>query len=593
MDGTIPEPSEQTEEALFAQQAQEEQKRRKLIQFLIQRHEECKTYRAGWEAVWLKIKERIAPQSGFFSYNVNYGELRTQTPILGKFYNSPISGRVKQIVSTLGSLLLDPSADWLHLDLVLPPMLLQALGLPGDPASHPAIADWLLELKERFYQWAQGADSNFYPSAYALCHDWYVFGNSCHRIFINSETNFPICEAVDPFSIVIDIDGYGQISSFFRKWNLSAQDAFQLYGTALHPNVLREVMKEAEPSVASIPELHFLEAVVPNWDKSLSGDPFAPPYFGYVIDLDNRWMVGVPTPYETVPYIYSRFFHLSGEIYGRSPILDILPDLNYNNYMLMRMTYNAEYATIPPLLGMDDVEFAARIFGPGQISPGLLDAKGMHKIQPLNLGVNVQLSDALIKERESNILSSLMVADIFPTENGSMSVPEVQARQLQESNKIKSILVKWEREYLGKAIRRAMHCLMTTGYLPPFPYEMTGISIEQLPRPLTQLQVQYKGPLSHQRELNELQKIGQLLFYLQSMAQIKPEILDNVDFDVLFRQVMKYTDIPPAAIIPPRQVKKAREAREAAAQQQKQEQLTLEIMKAQAGNKAPEQAEME
>jgi hypothetical protein len=83
------------------------------------------------------------------------------------------------------------------------------------------------------------------------------------------------------------------------------------------------------------------------------------------------------------------------------------------------------------------------------------------------------------------------------------------------------------------------------------------------------LDIEYEGPLARAQRLGELNALQKFMSFVGPIAQVKPEILDNIDFDIATIETAEVTGVPSKLI---RSVEGRDAIRKARAAQQADEQ---------------------
>jgi hypothetical protein len=125
----------------------------------------------------------------------------------------------------------------------------------------------------------------------------------------------------------------------------------------------------------------------------------------------------------------------------------------------------------------------------------------------------------------------------------------------------------------GPMFDRFFSILISGGYLPPPPPELFGES----------LKIDYLSPLARAQKMAEADQIMRTITYATSMAQAVPDVLDNSDFDQVYRKLADISGMPRNLIRPLKDVAKLRQHR-----QQVQQAQELAATLAQAAQTAPQ-----
>src|SRR5690606_21412594 len=87
--------------------------------------------------------------------------------------------------------------------------------------------------------------------------------------------------------------------------------------------------------------------------------------------------------YHSMPLLVGRFTALSTAKYGRSPAVQVLPDIKMTNEMQKTLLRAAHRAVTPPLLVHDDGILTKISLKPDAVNIGGVSADGRQMVQPL------------------------------------------------------------------------------------------------------------------------------------------------------------------------------------------------------------------
>ncbi|MBR2511290.1 MAG: hypothetical protein IKB59_03925, partial [Alphaproteobacteria bacterium] len=167
-------------------------------------------------------------------------------------------------------------------------------------------------------------DSNFYTTIHQCYMDLVVLGTAC--LFMGQN---PIgASSAFSFSAIPMSDIAILPNAVFHTTSMSARDVMEKYPTWTPPANLRDAIKKD-------PELN-LKLV-----QSLVGTEFTA-WLDVGGDIENN-IVSRGT-FETNPYIIFRWSVVSGELYGRGPVMRALPDIKTANKVVELVLKNATIA---------------------------------------------------------------------------------------------------------------------------------------------------------------------------------------------------------------------------------------------------------
>lgn len=167
-----------------------------------------------------------------------------------------------------------------------------------------------------------------------------------------------------------------------------------------------------------------------------------------------------------------------------------------------------------------------------------------------------------------NRIKTIFFNDLFQMISQLQTVrtaTEIDARREEKLVLLGPVLERFQNEGLDPAIDRAFNIMLRGGLLAPPPPEIEGIKIE----------VEYVSMLAQAQRAVSTGGIERLLAQAGNLAAVRPDVLDNIDFDETTREYATLLDVSPKLLLPPDAVAAIREQR---AEQQAQTQLAEQTL---------------
>ena len=150
-----------------------------------------------------------------------------------------------------------------------------------------------------------------------------------------------------------------------------------------------------------------------------------------------------------------------------------------------------------------------------------------------------------------------------------MTATEVQVRYELMQRLLGPTLGRLQNDFLDPLVSRTFRILMRAGQLPEIPDELRQVGGE--------MDIEYTGPLARAQRMTEADSMTRWVNNLAPLAQIKPDILDNVDFDKFATELGETLGVPASNMRSEIEIKRLRKQREQAmAKQRMAEQATAE-----------------
>lgn len=249
------------------------------------------------------------------------------------------------------------------------------------------------------------------------------------------------------------------------------------------------------------------------------------------------------------PYMVPRWTKTAGEVYGRSPAMTAMPDIKMVNEMSKTVIKAAQKATDPPLLVPDD-----GFMLPLRTIPGGLNyyrSGTQDTVKPLVEGIRPDIGLEFIDSRRQHILKTFHVDWMQMREGPSMTATEVLQRQEERMRLMGPMVGRLQFELLGPMIDRVFNILARRKMLPQPPQDVEGRT----------LRIDYVSPVARAQKTQQLFNFTRLLESIVPLANVKPDVFDNIDADGTVRWAAKLLDVPTATLTKEDDVKASREDR--------------------------------
>lgn len=348
----------------------------------------------------------------------------------------------------------------------------------------------------------------------------------------------------------------GIIDQAVRYFPMTAGQALAKWKDAV-PERIRDVAK-TNPEA----EFYFIHCVEPRMNadferRDYKGMPFA----SYYVSVEGQAVLS-EGGYNTFPYPTSRYEQAPGEVYGRSPAMDVLPAIKTLNEEKKTVLKQGHRAVDPVLLAHDDGILDSFSLKPGAINAGGVSAEGRALVHTLPVG-NVMIGKELMDD-ERAIINDAFLVTLFQI---LVETPQMTATEVMERTREKGILLaptigRQQDEYLGPMIERELDLLSRQGLLP------------QMPPLLQEAQgdytVVYDSPMSKAQRAEEaagLMRTVESALNIVNVTQ-NPEPLDHFDWDKIIPEVADIQGVPSRWMKDPKLVQSMRDQRAQAAQEQ-------------------------
>lgn len=528
------------------------------VKSLIQRAESLfsSSERQNCERLWEELSE--------FMLNNQYSMFRnstaSQTDLGGATSNFPGAKTTRRIFDSTALQSVQDLASAFHGTLTNPATVWSTLRFQEDDLNNDqeAIA-WLEDANRMIHNKIN--ESNFNTE---IAKGYQSFASLANMalLFEESDTGGFRFTSIHIAKVCWSEDKDGIVDTLYRKFELSAKQAFQRWGTDVHDNILKCLDKDPEK------KFEFLHCVSPRDPKhiQLNEQGLAPgnkrPIASVYIDCSHHKVVEEGGYYE-MPAFVARWSLMPSESYGRGPGHLALPDTRTLNRLKQRGLEAIDLQVRPPIFANQRDVFGQLDMRPGGISI-VKDHNGVREFTSQARNDILQFS---IEELRSSIKSIFFLDKLLlppRTETGEMTAFEVAQRTEQMQRVLGPTLSRLNHELLNPMVIRAFKIMLRTGQLPPMPEILVerGIDVE----------IVFLNQLARAQQIQDVNTIQQWVQGLAQVAQLDPSVLDNVDADGIAKHTAKILGVPEVAVKNDKEIAALREAR----QQQMQQAQALE-----------------
>ena len=490
--------------------------------------------RATWEAHWQDILDYVMPRKADISFVRAKGTKRTEV-----LYDSTAITANNLLAASLQGTLTSPSLPWFHLKL-----------RDKELNENRDVQLWLEDSARRMYDTFN--ESNFNTEVHELYLDLCSVGTGAIFVeegnsgFTNEGIHFNCLHIAEYF---IQENVTGKVDTLYRKYKLTARQAIEEFG---EENVGEKIIEAAQNKPDK--QFNFIHAVEPtkDYERATGKSNTKLPFHSCHVCVEDKMVVRTGG-YNEFPYLVPRWSKATGEIFGRSPSYNALPDIKTLNKAVEIGLKAWAKAIDPPLLVQDD-----GVIGRVRMTPaGITVVRSDGAIKPLQIGSNWQITDMKENQLRTAIRQAYYSDQLQLQEGPQMTATEVQVRYELMQRLLGPTLGRFQSEFLNPLIERTFGIMFRAGALMPEPEIIKGSKID----------VEYVGPLARSQRMEESIAIERLYQLAMNVGQIDPAIMDNINHDEAIRMRAKLLGVPKTVL---RGLDEVMEMREAKAQQQAQ-----------------------
>ena len=508
------------------------------FEYIQKRLNKMSSDRSTWEDHWQEILDYVMPRKADITFVRSKGEKRTEV-----LFDSTAITANNLLAASLQGTLTSPSLPWF------------SLKLRDDEANKIRdVQIWLEDTARRMY--AVFNESNFNTEVHEMYLDLCsvgtaaIFVEEANEGFLQGGLHFNTLHIAEYF---IQENATGKVDTLYRKYKMTARQAIQEFGEENLGPKIKEAAK-MKPDT----QFNFIHAVEPtaDYERAVGKAKTKLPFHSCHVCEEDKMVVRVGG-YNEFPYLVPRWSKATGEIFGRSPSYNALPDIKTLNKAVEIGLKAWAKAIDPPLLVTDD-----GVIGRVRMTPaGITVVRSDTAVKPLQIGSNWQITDLKENQLRTAIRQAYYSDQLQLQEGPQMTATEVQVRYELMQRLLGPTLGRFQTEFLNPLIERVFGIMMRSDALMPRPEAIEGNNMD----------IEYVGPLARSQRMEEAVAVERLYQLAMQVVQVDPTVMDVINHEQAIRMRATLLGVPKTVLRGEDEVAEIREQR-AAAQQQAQEQ---------------------
>jgi hypothetical protein len=289
----------------------------------------------------------------------------------------------------------------------------------------------------------------------------------------------------------------GKVDNVFRKLRLKAEAIPYQWKDAVMPD---ELLKKIEQDPTC--EVDLIEATIKDYAKG---------NYNYHVMINSPKACLVHRTMNTTPWVVSRYMKVSGEIYGRGPVLTAMPDIKTVNKTVELLLKNASLAVSGVYTAADDGVLnpnTVRIV-PGAIIPVARNGGPQgESLKPLPRSGDFNVSQIVLNDLRMNIKKVLLDESLPPDNMSARSATEVVERMKELAQNLGSAFGRLINETMIPIVTRILDVIDNRGLIN-LPLKVNGLEVRVVP----------VSPLANAQYMEEISSATQWMQIAQGMAQ--------------------------------------------------------------------------
>ncbi len=519
---------------MYIQQSDED---RELGKKLVVKQNQLEAGRWVWESHWQECMDYMNPRKNQILKKSMPGQRRGQ-----ELFDSTAIMANQTLASALHSMLTNPATRFFELTM-------------GNAAldEDEQVMAYLQETGSRMFNMLN--NTNFQTEIHEVYLDEGSLGTGC-MFMGEDEDRVMHFNARHMKEIFIDENNLGLIDTVYRGFEWKLKQIVQQFGEEnLPPEVIKK-WKDGNEDPQKI--IHAVEPV--SREDKMRG--VLHNYTSTYVLRESAAILSKGKGFHEFPYVVPRWTKTSGEIYGRGPGMDMLPDIKMVNAMMNTTLRGAQKTVDPPLMVSDD-----GVIGRVRLTPGgltLIRPGNDKPITPLIIDARIDFGLQMIDGVRARIRAGFF-NDLFSSDNQAnpnMTATEVNLRTMEKLRLMGPVLGRQHFEFLAPMIERCFGVMSRKGLLPTPPQSIQGKNMD----------VRYSSAIARAQMIADGNNFNQAIQAVAPIVNADPTVMDNIDGDKSLEYIFNMYGIPEKIMRSDRDKKKIRDGRAAAQAQAAQEQ---------------------
>ncbi len=427
---------------------------------------------------------------------------------------------------------------------------------------------WMDEVENRLYTVLAG--SNFYNSFAQECEDLVVFGSAPTIIY---EDEIELVRLYNPCigeyffasGATLRVDG------LYRRFLMTVTQIVDFFGLDNCPAEIQKLWQAKGSSLQM--ERIVAHSIEPNFGIGPSNAGKVPGNYTW---REVYWVYGAANEkplsmrgFMDQPYTASRWSTQSNDAYGRSPGMDVLPDVMQLQVESLRKAEALEKQVRPPLLADAQLKNQPASTLPGEVTyvQNLTATSGMRSIYNVNPDIRGMMED--IREIQQRIKTGLFndLFNIFSEiPQGKMTAYETSQRVQEKLQLVGPIIDNLLGESLKPKLVRIYRIMERRGLLPPTPDSMKGIPLD----------LTFVSILALAQKAASTGGIERLASFIGGLQAVDPSAMDKFNVDEAIDEMNRLLGNPHKILRDDTDVQHIRQQRAQMQQQQHDSQIAAQ-----------------
>ena len=523
-----------------------------LVGDLLMEFSTIESKRGIWEKHWEEVAQKVLPyySTSFYTQgNTVPGQQRGQDQ-----YDVTANAALWKFAAAMESMLTPANSKWHRLRATDPNLM-----------KRRDVQLWFDSVNDTMFHYRYSPHSGYQANQ----HDGYVslgaFGTGCLFVDQFRDPTNPGMRGLRYRNIHLGelffaANFQGQIDKVYRRYKMTLRQIAQKWGEDKMPDTLKEQYKSKPENETMV--VHIVKPRMNRDPGKIDAKNYR--FASYYIIKESRTLME-EGGYRCFPYATSRYITAPGELYGRSPAMNVLPAIKVLNEEKKTVIKQGHRIVDPVLLAHDDGILDGFSLKPGAVNYGAVNSSGQRLVHELPTG-NIAIGKELMDDERMAINDAFLVT-LFQilVETPQMTATEVLERAREKGALLSPTMGRFQSESIGPQIEREFDLLMWQGLIPQPPQALIEANAEY--------KAEYDAPLNRAMRSDEAAgTMRSMQWAAEIAAQTQdPSVMDWFDTDAIMPELLAINGAPFRFSRDPEAVAQLRQGRQ---QAQASQQLT-------------------
>lgn len=351
------------------------------------------------------------------------------------------------------------------------------------------------------------------------------------------------------------------VDTVYRDFELTAEQAVTTYGIENLSEKSRKIAIDKPDE-----KIKFIHAIHPNRGKVAGAVASRNlPFSSCHLEQATKHPVR-ESGFHEFPVVVPRWMMIVGTPFSVGPAFDALPDLKMLNQLKVMELGAADLAIAGMWIAEDD-----GVINPRTVKVGprkVIAAASVDSMKPLESGSDFNVAFTAEERLQASIRKVFMADQLQPQDGPAMTATEVHVRVQLIRQLLGPVYGRLQAEYLQPLIERCFGLAYRAGVFEQPPETIAGRSFT----------IKYISPIARAQSLEDVAAMDQYETVMINESQVRPEILDNYNWDEASRHRAKLLGVPQKLMLAGEDVARLRQSKQEAQQAQQEQELATQAV---------------